>query len=214
MNLDLNMEQKLLKDSARDFLKKECPRDLLREMRDAQAEYPKKLWNKMVKLGWMGVGIPETYGGMDGDFIDQTILVEAMAEACLPAPYFNTVIIGATALQLSGVETLKKALLPKIANGKLVCTFAVIEPDTTYGFDHIRMSAVKEGEAYVLTGTKFFVEYARSADYLLTVAKTEDGGLGVFMVDAGSDGIQMQPLSTLDYSRQCAVAYDEVRVNG
>ena len=214
MNLDMNMEQKLLKDSARDFLKKECPRDLLREVRDAEAEYPKKLWKKMAKLGWMGVGIPEAYGGMDGDFIDQTILIEAMAEACLPAPFFNTVIVGAAALQLSDAEDLKKALLPKIADGELVCALALIEPGNSHGFANIQMPAVKAGEDYVLTGTKLFVEYARSADYLLTVARSEDDGLGVFMVQADADNIHMQPLDTLDYSRQCAVTFDRVTVPG
>ena len=214
MNLDLNMEQKILKDSARDFLKKECPRDLFREMREAEEEYPKKLWKKMAQLGWMGVGIPESYGGVDGDFIDQTILIEAMAEACLPAPFFNTVIVGATALKLSGAETLKKELLPKIADGEMVCTFALIEPGNSYGYANIQMPAVREGDDYVLTGTKLFVEYARSADYLLTVAETADDGLGLFMVEAGSGGIQMKPLDTLDYTRQCAVTFDRVTVPG
>ena len=214
MNLDLNTEQKILKDSARDFLKKECPRDLFREMREAEEEYPKKLWKKMAELGWMGVGIPEVYDGVDGDFIDQTILIEAMAEACLPAPYFNTVIVAGNALLLSGSEDLKKALLPKIAAGKLVCSFALIEPDNSYGYSNIGMTATKEGDDYILDGTKLFVEYAKSSDHILTVAKTADQGLGVFMVETGSAGIEMKPLQTLDYSRQCAVIFEKVKVPG
>ncbi len=158
MNLDLNTEQKILKDSARDFLKKECPRDLFREMRESEEDYPKKLWGKMAELGWMGVGIPEAYDGMDGDFVDQTILIEAMAEACLPAPFFNTVVVAGWALQLSGSETLKKELLPKIADGKLICSFAVIEPDNSYGYGNIQASADKDGDGYVLSGTKLFVD--------------------------------------------------------
>ena len=212
MDLNLNTEQKILKNSARDFLKKECPRDLFREMRESEEDYPKKLWKKMAELGWMGVGIPEAYDGTDGDFIDQTILVEAMAEACLPAPYFNTVIVAGTALQLSKAEALKKELLPKIADGTLVCSFALIDPNNSYGYSNIQTSAVKEGGDFILTGTKLFVEYARSSDYLLTVAKTADQGLAVLMVESGSDGISMRHLETLDHSKQCVVSLDKVKV--
>ncbi len=70
MNLELNKEQRLLKQAAKDFLKKECPLDLIRECRDAKEDYPEKLWKKMAELGWMGVAIPEVYEGLDGDFDD------------------------------------------------------------------------------------------------------------------------------------------------
>lgn len=214
MNLDLNKQQKILKVAAKDFLKKECPRDLYREMRDSEEDYPKKLWHKMADLGWMGVGIPEAYGGTDGDFIDQIILIEAMAEACLPAPFFNTVIIAGTALQLSKAESLKKDLLPRIADGELVCSFALIEPDNSYGYENIQASAVGDGDDFILTGTKLFVEYAGSSDYLLTVVAMGDRGLGVFLVETGSDGIGLRHLETLDYSKQCVVTLDKVRVPG
>ena len=214
MNLDLNTEQRILKNSAREFLKKECPRDLIRATREAPEDYPRKLWNKMAQLGWMGVGIPEQYGGLGGNFIEQTILIEAMGEACLPAPFFNTVLVAGTALQLSGAQALKKELLPKIAAGDLVCALALIEPDNDYGFTNIGTTAAKEGEDFFLRGTKLFVEYAGSCDYLLTVATVADQGLGLFMVEADSPGVEMKMLETLDYTKQCAVYLERVKVPG
>ncbi|MBU2648951.1 acyl-CoA/acyl-ACP dehydrogenase [bacterium] len=213
MNLELNREQKLLRQAARDFLKKECPRSLIREYRDAEEDYPRKLWQKMARLGWMGVAIPETCDGLGGDFIDLTILLEAMGEACLPAPFFSTVVVGAGALELSTAEDLKSEILPRIASGEKTVAFALIDPGNDYGYSHIRMAAVRQGDSYILEGTKLFVEYARSADYLLTVARSSEEGLVILLVESGSAGIEMKPLQTLDYARQCEVVMDRVRVS-
>lgn len=210
MDLDYNTQQRLLKKSARDFLKKECPTSLIRESRHAEADYPEKLWKKMAKLGWMGVGIPEEYGGTGGDFIDLTILMEAMGEACLPAPYFSTVAVAATVLVSCDAEQAKKELLPKIAAGDLVFSFALIDPENTYGLSNIRSTAVKAGDGYVLNGTKLFVPYARSADFLLVVATAGEEGLGVYAVRADSPGVEVTGFKTLDYARQCTVVLNDV----
>ncbi len=212
MNLELNKEQQLLKQAAKDFLKKECPRDLIREWRYAEEDYPEKLWKKMVKLGWMGVTIPEAYEGMEGDFIDLTILVEAMGEVCLPAPFFSTVVVGGTALTLCDNENLKAEVLPQIVAGKKTVTFALIEPGNGYGYSNIQTTATKQGNGYVLEGTKLFVEYARSADYILTVVRSEGDGPMLFLVDAGSSGIEMTYQETLDYAKQCEVSLSGVQV--
>ncbi|MCP4752687.1 MAG: acyl-CoA/acyl-ACP dehydrogenase [Proteobacteria bacterium] len=214
MNLDLNTEQRILKNSARDFLKKECPRTLIREVRDSEEDFPKKLWKKMAQLGWMGVGISEEYDGTGGDFLDLTILVEAMGEACLPAPFFSTVVVAGTALQLSSAEALKKELLPRIADGKLVFSFALIEPGNTYGYENIETAAVRQGDDFVLDGTKLFVEYAASSDFILTVARVADEGLGIFLVETKSSGVETKKFETLDYAKQCQVILSGVNVPG
>jgi alkylation response protein AidB-like acyl-CoA dehydrogenase len=212
MNLDLNTEQRLLKNSARDFLKKECPTSLVREARDAEEDFPKKLWKKMAKLGWMGVTIPEKYDGMGGDFLDLMILVEAMGEACLPAPFFSTVAIAGTALQLSSAETLKEEILPQIAAGDLIVAFALIEPGNAYGLENIKTTAVEKDGNFILDGTKLFVEYAGSSDFLLTVCQVPEKGLGVFLVKTNSPGIETKPLKTLDYAKQREVVFGNVNV--
>ncbi len=212
MELDYTAEQRLLKKSAVDFLKKECPGELVRQSRDAAANYPEKLWKKMAELGWMGVAVPEEYGGAGGDFIDLNILMEAMGEACLPAPFFSTVVIAGTALLSSHAAELKKELLPQLAAGELIFSYALIEPDNTYGFSNIQTTAVKAEDGYTLCGTKLFVEYAQSSDFLLVVAETAGQGLGIFVVKADLPGVEMKMFKTLDYARQCEVVLDNVNV--
>ena len=128
MDLDLTKEQKILKRSAQDFLKKECPPSLIREMADDERGYPQKLWDQMVDLGWTGVMIPEKYGGIGGSYLDLCILLEAMGEVCCPAPFFSTVVLGGLTLLLAGNVKQKEVFLPKIADGDVILTLATTEP--------------------------------------------------------------------------------------
>ncbi|MBW2086110.1 MAG: acyl-CoA/acyl-ACP dehydrogenase [Deltaproteobacteria bacterium] len=212
MDLNLNIEQSILKDSARDFLKAECPKSLVREVREWEDDYPEELWHKMAEMGWMGVLIPEEYDGIGGDFLDLTILIEVMGQACLPAPFFSTVVIGGTALLLAGSKEQKKDLLPKIIAGELVVSYALIEPGNWYGFSNVNTSAVEEGDSYIISGTKLFVEYARSANYILCAARVANEGLALFLVKADNPSIKMKLFNTLSYDYQCEVVFEDVKV--
>jgi alkylation response protein AidB-like acyl-CoA dehydrogenase len=166
----------------------------------------------MAELGWIGVAIPEEYGGFGGSFLDLTVLIEAMGEACLPMPFFNTVAIVGSALQLSAAEDLKQELLPKIAMGELIGSFALIEPGNTYGTTNIQSHAIGDDDGYRLTGRKIFVEYAEAADQLLTVANIPGKGLGLFLIDTGTSGIKMSAMPTLDDAKQCEVHFENVAI--
>ena len=215
MDLDLTQEQKILKRSAQEFLKKECPPSLLREMKDDERGYPQKLWNQMAELGWTGVMIPEKYGGIGSNFLDLCILLEAIGEACCQSPFFSTVVLGGLAILSAGSEEQKEALLPKIADGDLILALAMTEPGSWYGTSNIAMCAKPDKNDYVLNGTKIFVENAHLADYIICVARTNatkspDGGLTLFLVDTKSPGIKFSPLRTLSYDKQCEVAFNKV----
>lgn len=213
MNLDLTTEQKILESSAKDFLSKHCHSDIVRDARNAEEVYPKALWKGMAEMGWMGVAIAEEYDGTAGNIQDLAVLIETMGAACVPVPFFTTVAVCGTALQLSSAKKLKEKLLPAIAAGDLVCSYALIEPGNTYSFDNINTAATENEGGFVVSGTKLFVEYAEGADYFLTVTKVEDKGLAVFMVDAKSPGIVLKAMPTLDYSKQCEVVFNQVSVS-
>ena len=217
MDLDLTKEQNLLKRSAQDFLKKECPPSLIRELKDDERGYPQELWDKMVDLGWMGVMIPEKYGGIGGSFLDLCILLEAMGAACCPGPFFSTVVLGGTAILLSGNDRQKQAFLPKIASGDLVLALATTEPGSWYGLSNITMAAARQKDDYVLNGTKLFVENGQIADFIICLARTDVSksdakGLTLFLVDTQSSGINCSPFNTLGYDKQSEVIFDNVKV--
>lgn len=218
MDLELTEEQNILKAAARNFLKKECPPSLMKEMKDDERGYPQELWDKIIELGWLGVIVPEEYGGIGGDFLDLSIILEAMGEACCPGPYLSTVL-GGLAILSAGSDEQKQMFLSKIANGDLILSLALTEPGAWYGVSGVTTRATEDKDEYILDGTKLFVEYAHISDYILCAARTDDSGapeegLTLFLVDGKSPGVRPTLLETLAYEKQCEVVFDKVRVPG
>ena len=119
MDFSINEEQEMLRKMASDFFTNECPKSLVREMEKDETGFPKDLWEKMAELGWMSFIFPEEYDGMDSSFLDLAILLEEMGGACLPGPFFSSIIQGGLTLLEAGNEEQKREILPQVAGGKL-----------------------------------------------------------------------------------------------
>ena len=104
MDFGLSEEQKLLKEAAHDFLSRECPRTVVKRFEGGAEPYPIELWQKMAELGWMGLVVPEAYGGSGGSFFDLTILSEAMGYHLCPGPFYATVVLGGLTVLAAGSE--------------------------------------------------------------------------------------------------------------
>jgi alkylation response protein AidB-like acyl-CoA dehydrogenase len=217
MDLGFSEEQEMLRTSTRDFLTNECPKDLVRQMAEDEKGYTPELWRKMAELGWMGLAFPEEYDGMGMTFFDLIILLEEMGRACLPGPFFSTVVLGGLTILDAGTEEQKKEFLSKIANGDLIITLALTEPSARYDPASITVKATPDGDDYVINGTKLFVPDANVADYLVCVTRTKDGaspedGVTIFLVDAKSPGIATTLLKTIAGDKLCEVVFDNVKV--
>ncbi len=218
MEFTLSEEQEMLKTSARDFLNVECPKKLVRELMKDETGFSPQLWKKMAETGWLGLVFPEEYGGAGMNFRDLTILCEEMGRAVLPSPFISTVLLVGMTILAFGTEEQKKEFLPKIANGDLVCTLAVLEEDGDLWADGIKTKAANVGNEFIINGTKLFVPDARSADYILTVARTKrtanlEEGITLFLVNAKEWGVYIAPHSTMDETRkQCEVVFTNVPV--
>ncbi|MDY6907663.1 MAG: acyl-CoA dehydrogenase family protein [Chloroflexota bacterium] len=217
MNLDFTEEQEMLKTSARDFLTNECPKTLVRELEEDEKGYSPDLWKKMAELGWMGLIIPEEYDGMEMQFLDLVILIEEMGRNIVPGPFFATVVLGGQTILIGGSEEQKKELLPKISNGELIMTMAITEPSASYGASGVNLKAQAQGDDYVLSGTKLFVENAHIADLIIVVARTKEGGkaedgITLFLVDGKSAGLKAEIVPTIADDKLCEVTFNNVKV--
>ena len=215
MDLGLNEEQEMLKTSARDFLQKECPKQLVKQLDESDAGYSPELWRKMAELGWTGLIFPEKYGGSGGSFLDLIVLLEEMGYNILPGPFFSTVVLCGLTILASGTEEQKRELLPKIANGEMILALALTEPSASYDAASIKAKATAHNDDYIINGTKLFVLDANVADYILCVARTKEtknpeDGLTIFLVDAKSPGIKCTLLKTLARDKQCEIVLDNV----
>ncbi len=203
----LNEEQEMLKTMARDFLEKECPRTLVREMMEDELGYSPELWKKMAEVGWLGLVIPEEYGGAGMSFRDLTILCEEMGRALLPSPFLSTLLLAGGPILSAGTEEQKKEFLPRIASGEAILTPAVLEEDGDLWAEGIKVKAVRHGDEYIINGTKLFVLDARAADYMLVAARTQrsenpEEGITLFLLDAREWGIYITSLNTIDETRK------------
>src|SRR4030043_968027 len=105
MDFNFSEDQKLLRQSVRDFLTKECPSTFVREMEEDEKGYTQEIWRGMADLGWMGLPFPEKYGGQGGDFLDLVIMLEEMGRVCLPGPFFSSVVLGGYIVLEAGNES-------------------------------------------------------------------------------------------------------------
>ena len=217
MDLGLNEEQRMLRDFARDFLEKECPESLVRAAEEDEKGYVPDLWRKMADQGWQGLIIPEEHGGAGMSFLDLTILLEEFGRFLVPGPFISTVVLGALPILEAGSPQQKESLLPRIAQGELIMTLALLEPSARLGPDGVALAARREGDSFVLRGTKLFVPDAHISDLLLVAARTRPSadpsyGVTLFLVDAKSPGIRYQLLKTIGGDRQCEVTFEDVAV--
>jgi alkylation response protein AidB-like acyl-CoA dehydrogenase len=205
----------MLKNFARDFLEKECTEQLVREMEEDEKGYSPQLWKGMAQQGWMGLIIPEKYGGTDMNLCELVVLLEEFGRALVPGPFISTVVLGAVPIMEAGTDAQKDQFLPKIASGDLIMTMALTEPSAKWTADGVALTAKKEGGDYVLNGTKLFVPDAHVSDYMVVVARTAgsgEDGISLLLVDSKSPGIKFELLKTIASDKQCEVVFDNVKV--
>ena len=221
MDIEFSEEQEMLKTTTRDFLSAKFPVSSVRKMIQAEDDndYPSGLWDQISDLGWLGLAFPSRYGGEAFSFSDLVVLLEEMGRVCFPSPFFSTVILGGLSILHLGNEEQKNEFLPDLCRGKLFITMAITEADSSFQSSSITLKAVADKNDFILSGTKLFVPDAHIADWIICVARTSksenpEDGVTVFLINAQSDGIEYNPLKTLDGSKQSEVIFNKVRVPG
>ncbi len=216
MDLRFTETQEILKKMARDFLTTECPKTLVRKLEQSEEGYSPELWKKMAELGWMGLIIPEEYGGMGYTFQDLVVLLEEIGRNILPGPLVATITSTLLILE-AGTEEQKKELLPKIARGEAILTTALLEAEGVFDASGIGVKATAKGDNFVIDGTKLFVEMAHVANYIICVTRTKDStapekGITLFIVDPKATGISHEVMPTIAADKLCEVHFRDVTV--
>ena len=208
----------MLRTMARDFLIKECPKSRTRELERDQKGYCPVTWNHMAELGWIGLVLPEQYGGSNANFMDLVVLMEEMGRNILPGPFFSTVALAALPLMEYGSDEQKSRYLPPIAHGEKIWTLALNETSADCNCKGIKTAARLENGEYILNGEKLFVPYAAIADYMLVVARIKkdrvlDKGFTLFIVNRNKPGIDVETIPTITGEMQCRVRLKGVKLS-
>jgi alkylation response protein AidB-like acyl-CoA dehydrogenase len=218
MDLRFTETQEILKKMARDFLTTECPKTLVRKLEESKEGYSPEVWKKMAELGWMGLIMPEEYGGMGYTFQDLIVLLEEIGRNILPGPLIATTTSAFPILE-AGSEQQKKELLPRIARGEAILTTALLEAEGVFDASGVAIKATPKGNDFVINGTKLFVEMAHVTNYILCVARTKSGaspekGITLFIVDSKAPGISCEVMPTTAADKLCEVRFSNVVVPG
>lgn len=218
MDLGLTEIQQMLKTSAQDFLSRECPLTLVREMEEDSKGYTDELWRQMINLGWTGVAFPEQYGGTGGTFADLSVLLEEIGHSLAPSPFFSTVVLGGMTVLDGGSDAQKDEILSRICAGTIIMTMGLSEASVSTEAWGIEATATQEGGNFQITGTKLFVPDAEFADTIIVAARTSSDsdpakGISLFLVPSGTAGLTVTPMHSVGNERVYEVSLENVSVS-
>jgi len=206
MNFRLPAAQQLLVNTAREFLRRRCPPELVHAMAADPRGIPEDLWKELSALGWPGLLISGEFGGSDGSLIDVILLVEEMGRAGLPGPFIPSAVVATALLQGAASRAQRERLLPAMALGDRLCTLALLEESAAFEPGALAMTADVGGR---ITGRKLFVKDAHLADDVIVVVRG-GGGINLFVVEARQAGIALLPMDTLSGEKLFEVVLEGV----
>lgn len=217
MDFDLSDEQSMLKQSLERLLGDRYGFEQRnRHMSEADG-YSAQLWDDYAQMGLMALPFAEADGGLGGGPVETMIVMEALGGALALEPYFSTVVLGGALLRFGADEAQRAQFVPKIAEGSLKMALAHGERRSRYDLNHVETTAARDGDGFVLNGTKSVVLDGESADLLAISARVggsarDEAGVGIFLVEAGAAGVSRRGHAMQDGRRGAQVTFDNVRV--
>ncbi|MFZ0378972.1 MAG: acyl-CoA dehydrogenase family protein, partial [Solirubrobacteraceae bacterium] len=200
---NLTDEQNAFVEAIRDFARRECG---TREQRDALTEggrepHNQTLYEQIASLGWLGVAIPEAYGGAGGSAVDMCLLCEEFARGLIPMGFFPVTMMAARPVELFGTDELKEEILGGLVRGR-TGAIAMSEPEAGSDVGNVSCRAVRSDGGFVINGQKTWITGAHVADQIVLVCRTTRGedkhhGLTMISVPGSVDGLEVRGIETL-----------------
>ncbi|MCS7137965.1 MAG: acyl-CoA/acyl-ACP dehydrogenase [Candidatus Caldarchaeum sp.] len=205
MDFEEKEEVSLIKNTVSEFMKK-FPAEYWRRI-DNEKRFPEEYWKAAAEQGFLGINIPERYGGLGMGLyeVSAAIIGVAAAGGGLPAGdlLMRTMVFAGLTIERYGSEHLKEIYLPKLVQGGLICSFAHTEPNAGVNTFDIQTFAERDGDGYRLNGQKIWITLAHMADVFVVVARTtpkektrkKSEGLTLFLVDGKQEGVKTSSIS-------------------
>ena len=213
MGYQLDADQLILQEAAGNFFHNEVSGALIRELEKSDSGFSNELWAKMAELGWMGLAVPQAYGGYGASFLDLAVVLEQLGRSGLASPYFSTCVLGVSLLEIFGSEQQKQAILPGVAAGETKLTLAYAGGDEPVSAADFPVLVSCEAGIHRLNGACLMVPFAQLADYIICAARDKQAGLLVYLLPRETAGLVINPLPTTAEDRQCELVFDDVRLD-
>ena len=214
MKLDLNEEQRMLRESAVAWLAKEYTHPQWREIA-GNGGFSSEVWKEFADMGWLAASLAEQHGGLGGGAAESFVLGEAFGSALVLEPYLSTVVLGAGLIQYAGTPAQAHEYLPQVAEGRIKLAFAYAERQSRYSLRDVHTRAEQQSGRWVLHGHKTVVWDAPNADLLLVWARTggaatDHDGCALFLVDPHGAGARMEIFPLIDQRPAAQMHLDKV----
>ncbi|MEW9671239.1 acyl-CoA dehydrogenase [Ammoniphilus sp. 3BR4] len=219
MELRFTEEQDMMRKMVRDFAQNEIA-PIVEHMEETD-EYPLEVIRKMGEYGLMGIPIPEKYGGAGMDFTSYILAIHEISKVSATVGVILSVhtSVGTNPILYFGTEEQKKKWIPKLAAGEYIGAFALTEPSSGSDAASMRTTAVKQGDKYILNGSKIFITNAGAADVYITFAVTDPGkgakGVSAFIVEKDTKGFTVgkkEQKMGLHGSNTCELIFENAEV--
>jgi len=220
MEFGFTEEQKILRESVRDFMERECPPEYVREL-DEKEQYPYDLYGKMAKLGWFGLPFPEEYDGSGLGAVDFVIVGEEMSRFSyeIAAGFGISIFCGLNILE-NGNEEQKNFYIPKMIKNEIRLSISITEPNAGSDAASLMTSAVLDGDSWVINGQKTFQTAADAKNNIMSVyVRTDRGlpkhkGISLILVPSNNPGVEIRRIKTLGRKmlHTNEVFFEDVRV--
>jgi acyl-CoA dehydrogenase len=188
---------------------------------DSGATFPREMWDEIAANGYLGIIIPEKYGGVELSNDDLRVFLEELSRHGLCTLHFISFFMDCPFIVNYGSYELKERMLPQMAQGAY-CSFAITEPDAGTNTVRIRTRAVRDGDDYLINGQKLFITGGKESEHMVLIARTTPydevykrrDGISIFVVDSHAPGIEMhvQDIATFAVEKQYTVFFEDVRV--
>ncbi len=213
MDLSLTPEQEMLKAAARRLVAQEYPKEALLQIASPDETTPLEPWGQLAATGWLGILIPEEYGGEGGSFTDAGVLFEELGRGPAPGPHFTSAVLSALVVLEGGAEAQKRDWLPRIASGEMRLVPAITEAD--YGWDErdVRTVTRVDGGGLRVNGVKAYVFDGESASHFLCAVRSEESnGVGLAVIPADAAGVHTRGLAGFAWNL-AEVRFDNVAID-
>jgi alkylation response protein AidB-like acyl-CoA dehydrogenase len=211
MEIALNEDRRLLRDTVRQYIEREYGFDARRKAVAGADGFSRDTWRRFADMGWLGVPVPEDHGGFGGTLMDVCVVMEAFGRGLVAEPFLPTCVLGAGVVTASGDEAKAATLLPRIVAGDLLMAVAMGEPGSRYDIGRIETRAERTSSGWRLTGDKAVVLGAGTADRIVVPALTGEA-VNLFLVDRTVPGMAVRAYATGDGLRAAELALAGVEV--
>jgi len=206
-------DQELIRSTARQYLEEQVSLARVREIMMSDQGFDQILWKEMAEMGWLGLAISEELGGSGLSSVEMSVLLEEMGRLVTPGPFFGSAVLATSTIHELATPEQQADLLPRMATGETLAGLAIFESARNWDPATPTTMASREGESWVIRGSKRSVIGGAQADLLLVAAATNEG-VAVFVVDSDAPGVTVETEQVLDPTRpQARVTLDSVQVD-